>query len=106
MGITMRAITVKLPDDLRLRLQAEADRRGVSLGRVVREAAETYVVARAACQPLSLYERSKDLCGCLRSGIPDLGSNPKHMEGYGLDNPGSDRHRSARRVSRRRPRRS
>jgi predicted DNA-binding protein len=46
--MTMKTISVKLPDALRVRLEAEAARRGVSLGAVVREAAETYVVRAPA----------------------------------------------------------
>ena len=32
----MKAITVKIPDALRVRLEAEAARRGISVGAVVR----------------------------------------------------------------------
>jgi hypothetical protein len=98
--MTMKTISVKLPDALRVRLEAEAARRGVSLGAVVREAAETYVVRAPAQQKLSLYERSKHLCGCLNSGLSDLASNPKHLEGMGLDSMGDRRHRSTRRLPR------
>ena len=98
--MTMKTISVKLPDALRVRLEAEAARRGVSLGAVVREAAETYVVKSPIQKKLSLYERSKDLCGCIRSGLGDLATNPKHLEGYGRDSLGDRRHRSARRVPR------
>jgi metal-responsive CopG/Arc/MetJ family transcriptional regulator len=80
--MTMKTISVKLPDALRVRLEAEAARRGVSLGAVVREAAETYVVKSPAQKKLSLYERSKDLCGCIRTAAcPISPPNPKHLEG-------------------------
>ena len=32
---------------------------------------------------LSLHERMKDFCGIVNSGIPDLATNKKHMEGFG-----------------------
>jgi len=32
---------------------------------------------------VSLHERMKDLCGIVDSGIPDLATNKKHMEGFG-----------------------
>jgi hypothetical protein len=32
---------------------------------------------------LSLYEQSADLCGKGKSGLRDLASNPKHLEGFG-----------------------
>ena len=31
----------------------------------------------------SLHERMKDFCGIVNSGIPDLATNKKHMEGFG-----------------------
>lgn len=92
----MKAITVKIPDALRVRLQAEAARRGVSLGAVVREAAETYVVeAPKVGRKISFYEKNKDLSGIFASGVPDLGSNPKHLDGYGLDLMHDSGHRPA-----------
>jgi len=96
----MKAITVKLPDELRVRLQAEADKRGVSLGHVVREAAETYVVASPAQKRLSAYDLSKDLCGSLDGGPGDLSTNPKYLEDLGLDSMGDSRYRPAGGVSR------
>ena len=32
---------------------------------------------------LSLHERMKNFCGIVDSGIPDLATNKKHMEGFG-----------------------
>ena len=31
----------------------------------------------------SLHERMKDFCGIVDSGVPDLATNKKHMEGFG-----------------------
>jgi hypothetical protein len=31
----------------------------------------------------SLHDRMKDGCGIVDSGVPDLATNPKHMEGFG-----------------------
>ncbi len=31
----------------------------------------------------NLHERMKDFCGIVDSGIPDLATNKKHMEGFG-----------------------
>jgi hypothetical protein len=99
--MTMKTISVKLPDALRVRLEAEAARRGLSLGAVVREAAETYVVKSPTQKKLTLYERSKDLCGCIKGGPGDLSTNPKYLEDMGLDSMGDNRYRAARRVSKR-----
>lgn len=32
---------------------------------------------------LSLHERMKDLCGIVDSGVTDLATNKKYMEGFG-----------------------
>lgn len=98
----MKAITVKLPDALKVRLEAEATRRGTSVGAVVREAAQTYVVKSPARRKLSLYDLTKDLCGSLKGGPGDLSTNPEHLEDLGVDSMGDHRHRAARRVSERR----
>lgn len=94
----MKAITVKLPAALKVRLEAEAARRGISVGAVVREAAETYVVSSPVRKKPSLYELSKDLCGSLKDGPGDLSTNPKYLEDLGLDSMGDDRHRTPRRI--------
>ena len=39
--------------------------------------------ARPAKKTPSLHDRMKDLCGIVDSGIPDLATNKKHMEGFG-----------------------
>jgi len=40
----------------------------------------------AASQPtISLFDRMKDACGIVNSGVPDLASNPRHMDGFGED---------------------
>ena len=31
----------------------------------------------------SLHDRMKDGCGIVNSGVPDLATNKKHMEGFG-----------------------
>jgi len=78
----MTSLTIKLPEDLKLRLEAEARIRGKSVSALARESiAKT--LKKSGTKKLSLYERSKDLCGAGSSGIPDLATNPKYMEGFG-----------------------
>lgn len=50
---------------------------------LLREALEEKLKAAARKTPLSLYEQSADLCGMGSSGVGDLASNPKHMDGFG-----------------------
>jgi len=39
-------------------------------------------VGRSADGP-SLYERMGDFIGCIDSGVSDLATNPKYLEGFG-----------------------
>lgn len=31
----------------------------------------------------SFYDLTKEFCGCIKDGPPDLSTNPKYMEGFG-----------------------
>jgi hypothetical protein len=40
--------------------------------------------AESAEQPQpSLYDLTKEFCGCIKGGPADLSTNPKYMEGFG-----------------------
>lgn len=39
--------------------------------------------AKRPVKKLSLHDRMKDGCGIVDSGVPDLATNKKHMEGFG-----------------------
>lgn len=56
----MTTISLKVPDELLARMDAVASK-----------------------TPLSLFDRSTDLCGKESSELGDLASNPKHLEGFG-----------------------
>ena len=84
-------ITVEIPDDLYRRAKVEAARRGSRLKDLVEQGLR--LVLKAPRKP----QRSPDLAalmkparGIVDSGIPDLASNPKHLLGFGRDEP---RHR-------------
>lgn len=65
-------------------IQAVADlESGTSRSALLREALEDKLKAAAQENTPSLYERSADLCGKGNSGLGDLASNPKHLEGFG-----------------------
>jgi len=78
----MTTLTIKLPEDLKLRLEAEARLRGKSVSALARESLAKSLKKTGPKKP-SLYERTKDLCGSISSGVPDLATNPKYMEGFG-----------------------
>ncbi len=81
----MKTMTVKLPDELAVRLEKRAKRLGVSKSAVVRRSIEaTFRTAeRAVEEEPSAYDLMKGGFGCVSSGVGDLSTNPKHMEGFG-----------------------
>ena len=79
----MNTISLKLPDRLLERLEAESRARGTTKSSLVRECLEQSLEARPAAQKASCYDLAHDLAGSLK-GLPrDLATNPKHMEGFG-----------------------
>jgi hypothetical protein len=78
--------TVELSDDLFRKVKAEAALRGRKLKDLVEEGLrlvlETPPTAGRKRTP-SLHDLMKDACGVVDSGVPDLGSNAKHLKGFG-----------------------
>ena len=77
-GITMRTISLKLPEELDRRLAALAKRRRTSRSEVIRAALEAFEPAKVT----SFTEAAGDLVGCL-AGPKDLSTSQLHMSGYG-----------------------
>ncbi|HET6880719.1 MAG TPA: ribbon-helix-helix protein, CopG family [Pirellulales bacterium] len=75
----MNTISLKLPPELRFKLERAAKRRGQSKSEVVRAALEQYLNGE---RPMSALELAGDIVGC-GEGPGDLSTNPKYMEGYG-----------------------
>jgi Arc/MetJ-type ribon-helix-helix transcriptional regulator len=79
----MTTISLKIPDELLSRMDAVARARRTSRSALLREALEESLQAASKEAAPTLYERSADLCGKASSGLGDLASNPKHLEGFG-----------------------
>jgi predicted DNA-binding protein len=81
----MKTMTVKLPDELAVRLEKRAKRLGVSKSALLRESLERDLVEDAVVveEAPSAYDLMKGGFGCVNSGVGDLSTNPKHMEGFG-----------------------
>jgi Arc/MetJ-type ribon-helix-helix transcriptional regulator len=79
----MTTISLKIPDELVARMDAMARAKRTNRSALLREALEEKLKAAARKNPPSLFERSADLCGKGSSGLGDLASNPKHLEGFG-----------------------
>lgn len=79
----MTTISLKLPDDLAARLDAAAKDARKSRSEFAREALLEKLKDRETGKKPSLYELTKDLCGIGDSGLGDLSTNRKYLEGFG-----------------------
>jgi hypothetical protein len=77
--------TVELSDELFRKVKAEAALRGRKLKDLVEEGLRLVLESprTAGGGKPGLHELMKDACGVVDSGVPDLGSNPKHLKGFG-----------------------
>lgn len=78
--------TIELPDELYRRAKATAALRGRKLKDLVEEGLRIVVEGRnkSPARP-SLAGLMKRARGVINSGVPDLGSNPEHLAGFGRD---------------------
>ena len=79
----MNTISIKIPHGLKLRMERESSRRGLSKSRLVREALERALGQGRQIPGATVYDLTRDLCGSARGGPRDLASNKKHLAGYG-----------------------
>lgn len=87
--------TVDLPDSLYRRAKAEAALRGIRLKDLIEEGVRHVLDASLPDEPGSipekrptLYALMENCCGIVDSGVDDLASNPKYLEGLGRDSMG------------------
>ena len=79
----MTTISVKIPEKLKLQMESESSRRGVSKSRLIREALERAFEKKTAKGGPTVFELTRDLCGAVTGGPADLSSNKEHLESYG-----------------------
>ncbi len=79
MRASMKTLTMKLPDDLLSWLEREAKRANRPKSALVREMLQKH---RQTERPSAL-DLAADLCGCVQSGVRDLGHNKKYLKGFG-----------------------
>jgi hypothetical protein len=78
--------TVEVPDDLYRHAKIEAARRGTSLKDLVEEGLRSVLGSpRRSPRAPGLADLMKPARGAIDSGVPDLGSNPEHLAGFGRD---------------------
>jgi hypothetical protein len=78
----MKTLTVKVPEDLDLKLAVAAAKRGESKSDLIRTALESIVNTNEAIIPNSCLDLAKDIVGSVE-GPSDLSHNKKHLKGYG-----------------------
>jgi metal-responsive CopG/Arc/MetJ family transcriptional regulator len=78
----MKTLTVKVPEDLDLKLAAAAAKRGESKSDLIRTALESIVRANETITPNSCLDLAKDIVGAVE-GPSDLSYNKEHLKGYG-----------------------
>jgi Arc/MetJ-type ribon-helix-helix transcriptional regulator len=78
----MKTLTVKVPEDLDLKLTAVAAKRRESKSALIRAALDHIVKSSEANTPNSCLDLAKDLIGSVE-GPSDLSYNSKHLRGYG-----------------------
>ena len=79
----MSGLLLRLPPRLQSRLEAEAQRRGHTPQQVAKDVLAERFAPAGRPRRRSLYDRTRDLCGSLAGGPPDLARNQAHLEGYG-----------------------
>ena len=78
----MKTLTVKVPEELDLKLAAVAAKRGESKSNLIRTAINLILKENKAVIPNSCLDMAKDLVGSVE-GPSDLSCNKRHLKGYG-----------------------
>jgi hypothetical protein len=81
-GAKMKTLTVKVPEELDLKLAAVAAKRGESKSNLIRTAIISILKENKAVIPNSCLDMAKDLVGSVE-GPSDLSFNKRHLKGYG-----------------------
>lgn len=79
--------TIDIPDDLYRKVKAKSALEGRPVRDVAIALFRNWVERRpeAPKSPPTAFDLMKDGCGIVNSGVGDLASNPKHLEGFGRD---------------------
>lgn len=78
--------TIELPDELYRKAKATAALNGRKLKDLIEEGLRRVVeTSRSGRRQRSLSELMAGARGVVESGVPDLGSNPRHLKDFGRD---------------------
>ena len=79
----MKTISLKLPLDLEQEIRHAADRQGIPLSEWIRGAMEERLKKEPRKKRLTAADTFGKYAGVFNSGVGDLSTNPKHLEGMG-----------------------
>ncbi|MCC7374752.1 MAG: ribbon-helix-helix protein, CopG family [Verrucomicrobiales bacterium] len=79
----MKTISIRLPDQLLERLEAECRVRQITRSSLVRECLEKALTAPPSGGKTTCYDLAKDLSGSLKGLARDLATNPSFMVEFG-----------------------
>jgi hypothetical protein len=80
--IEVKTISLKIPEYLDRRLRAAADAQNVSISQLIRDILEKGLPPEPTGEE-SAYDAMKFGFGVFASGVGDLSTNPRHLEGFG-----------------------
>ena len=82
--------TIEVPDDLYRKVKAMAALQGRAIRDVTIELFRCWLEQDESSEApeAAAFDLLKDYCGVFDSGVGDLSSNPRHMEGFGGDSTG------------------
>ena len=78
----MKTLSIKISEDLELRLAAAARSKKSSKSSLLRQAVESYLSQPPGARLGSCRDLAKDLAGCV-AGPGDLSHNKARLKGYG-----------------------
>jgi predicted transcriptional regulator len=78
----MTTMTIKMPDQLSVRVRQQALASGINCSEFIRQAVEKLLNTGSRPAAGTCLSLASDLAGCL-DGPRDLATNPVHMEGFG-----------------------
>ncbi len=70
---------MKLPEELLAWLESESKRSNRPKSGLIRDILKQHQQA----QRVSALDLARDLCGCVKSSLPDLARNKKYLKGFG-----------------------
>ena len=79
--------TLDIPPDLYRQAKIKAATEGRKIRDLVTEGLVVVLrggkTPKKAAPPTTAFEAMRDACGCAASGVSDLATHPRHMEGFG-----------------------